>query len=179
MDVAPFVAMVFSTAAGVAARSAAQIAAEPGKDVATAAVVGTVTFAVEDASEASEAIWFAASSARPAEAAALVARIAAIGRIADPFTPVDIAATLAAGRLTVEPSLDAPVVAADRLAAGSALIGVRVGHSLFIRSAEERALSAATRTATTPAHILATAAAGEEGESTEKQCRPGNHREVL
>src|SRR6187455_2533724 len=49
---------VCSAAAGVAARSAAQIAAEPGP-TATAAVVGAVAIAAKNPGKASQAIWFA------------------------------------------------------------------------------------------------------------------------
>ncbi len=166
-------------AARVASRAAAQIAAQPREDATTAAVIGAVAFAVEEASNASQATRFAASAATAGEAAAAVARIAAIGRIAHPLAPIDIAATLAAGGLTMKPALDAAVTTADRLAAGAAFRVVALGHPLFIRPAKQRAPPAAARSAPTTAHILAAAATSQKRGSTNPNRPPGNHREVL
>lgn len=167
------------TAAGIASGTAAQIAAEPGEDIATAAIVGAIAVATEDAGDAAQAIRLAVCSALPAKAAALVARIAAIRRIANPLAPIDVAATLAAGGLTMQPPLHAAIATADRLAARPTFKVIAFGHPLFIRPAKQRALPAAARSATTAAHILATAAASQERGSTNPNRPPGNHREVL
>jgi hypothetical protein len=178
-DMSFVAAIVFVAAARVASRAAAKVATEPGKNAATAAIVGAIAIAVEKPGDAREAIRLAASAATAGEAAATVAWVAAIGRIADPFAPVDIAATLAAGGLVVQPSLDAAVATADGLAAGAAFKRIAVRHPLFIRPAEERAPPAAARSTTTAAHILAAAAAGQKCDSTNPHSPPGNHREVL
>ena len=171
--------IVFAAAAGVASRAAAEIAAQPRKDSASAAIIGTVAGALENPGKAGQTIRLAASSATASEVTALAARIAAIRRIADPFAPVDVAATLTAGGPLVEPPLEAAVVAADGLAAGSALKIIALCHPLLIGPAEERTPTAAARPATAPAHILTAAAAGQKCGSTNPHSPPGNHREVL
>ena len=134
---------------------------------------------MEKPSKARQAIRLAAGSAAAGEVTARAARIAAIRRIADPLAPVDIAATLATRGPLVEPPLEAAVVAADRLAAGAAFKVIALRHPLFIRPAEERAPPAAARPATTAAHILAAATAGQQCGCTNRHSPPGNHREVL
>jgi len=165
---------IATTTARLAACSAAEPAAQQWHS-AVAAAFAAITIAIEKPRQPRQAIRLAAIAATAGEAAALVARIAAVRWIADPFTPVDIAATLAAGGLVPQPLLDA-AAASHGLAAGPALVGVAVRHPLFIRPAEERASSTPRSAAT---RVLATAAAGQEGRSADEYCPPGNHREVL
>ncbi len=172
-----FGGVTFITTAGVAPRATAEVAAMQRQAATAAAIAGAIAIAVEEPGDACQATWLAAIAARAGEAAAPVAGIAAVGWIADPLTPIDVAATLAAGGLVVEPSLDA-AAAADGLTASAAVIGVAVGHPLFIGSAEERA-SLAVRPAAAAAPIRATTAASEKGGSANQKCPPGNHREVL
>ena len=105
--------------------------------VVAAARSGAIAVSTEEMAKAAEdprAAAVVAADAGASEIAALVARIAAIGGIADPFAPVDVAAPFAVRRLVVQPLLHP--AAATHCAAASAALRTLGGNSLFIRPTE-------------------------------------------
>lgn len=106
-DHAVVAARVTANAAAIVAAARPRAIAVPAKHMAQPA---------EDA----RAATVIAANASSGKAAALIARIATVRRIADPFVPVDVAASLAMRRLVVQPLLHA--AAAANLAAASAAL---------------------------------------------------------
>jgi hypothetical protein len=144
-----------------AAARAANHAAAPSAEAAAAFIAarpGTVLVAVKRGQQVLQRSE-ATIAVRPGELAeALIARIAAIGRIADPFTPVDVAASAAAGFVPASQGQNSAVARAR-----AAFAAVRTA---FV-------LSATPDDGLWPAHAAAEAAIKQSLAAARGMARPG------